>query len=401
MNNNLLIKLPTIYNAGGALSKKWFIEFYVRNPKTNKLERQRMFKGINSVHTLKGRIAAAEKMKQHWTDKLKAGWTPFIDQNIIYDDNLEYQTFIKNYRLTKSKNGTFRFFASKYIDSIKNEIEKTTVVTYRSKLRLFDAFLQNEYLNEVDVSAISQKIMAKFMGFIIEERKLSKSSVDNYRNLINNLFEFIRKERKQFPNPCVDLPGTKRVNDSAAEPIRESDIGLLKKEIFKKDPQLWLVICFEYYCFMRPRKEIRFLKIGDIDFDRGMIKIRYENAKTEERWVNIPSVFLKLMKEDYKLHTYDRDLYVFSKNGKPGKTIRNINDMTNRFVKFRDALKLPKMYKLYSWKHTGNIMAEKSGISLRELQEQNGHTTIATTEIYFRKMKANQNPNVVNKFPEI
>ena len=75
--------------------------------------------------------------------------------------------------------------------------------------------------------------------------------------------------------------------------------------------------------------------------------------------------------------------------------------MTTKFTKIRDDMGLSNMYKLYSWKHTGNIAAERAGISLRELQEQNGHTTVATTEIYFRKMKANQNPNIVNKFQEI
>ena len=79
----------------------------------------------------------------------------------------------------------------------------------------------------------------------------------------------------------------------------------------------------------------------------------------------------------------------------------SINIMTSRFVKIREDLGLSKMYKLYSWKHTGNIAAERAGISMRELQEQNGHTTIATTEIYFRKLKANQNPNLVKKFGEI
>lgn len=401
MKEEKLLVLPTIYDGGGDLKKPWYIEFTMKNPKTGKLERQRIKKGINSIHSLKGRRAAAEKMKLHWTEKLKAGWSPFNNEKNVYDDNLEYQTYIINYRKTKSKNGTFRFFASKYIDAIKNEVEKSTIVTYRSKLRLFDAWLQNEYMNDFDVSGISQAVLAKFMKFIIEERKLSKSSVDNYRNLLRNLFDYIRKERKTYPNPCKDLPGTKRINDTGAEPIDDSDVVKFKNEISEKDPQLWLAIGFIYYCFMRPRKEVRLLKIGDIDFDRGMIKIRYENAKTEERWVNIPGVFLKSIKETYGLNKYDKSLFVFGKDGKPGKTELSINIMTTKFVKFREDLGMPVMYKLYSWKHTGNIAAEKAGISMRELQEQNGHTTIATTEIYFRKMQANQNPNIVNKFPEL
>jgi len=120
MEREKLIKLPVIYDAGGDLLKKWFIEFYVKNPQTGRFERQRIAKGINKFHTLKARKAAAEEMRQYWTDKLKSGWTPFTDESVIYDDNLEYQTFIRKYRKIKTSNGTFRYYSSKYFGIIFN-----------------------------------------------------------------------------------------------------------------------------------------------------------------------------------------------------------------------------------------------------------------------------------------
>jgi len=68
---NELIRLPVIYNCGGRFSvkDKWFIEFYVRNPRSGKMERFRKAKGINKFHSLKERKAAAEKMKLYWTEK--------------------------------------------------------------------------------------------------------------------------------------------------------------------------------------------------------------------------------------------------------------------------------------------------------------------------------------------
>jgi integrase len=399
----ILIELPEIYDCGGKVSvnDKWLIIFKVRNPKTGKLERFRMAKGINKFHTYHERMQAAEKMKQLWSDKLKAGWTPFTDQNIIYDDNLQYQTLIKNYRKAVSKNGTFRFYASKYIDFRKNEIDPNTVITYRSKLRLFNAWLDGRQMGEADVSAITQEVLLEFMFFIIETRKLSKSSVDNYRIILEAVFNYVRKERKQFPNPCFDLPGTKRINDSAAYPIHESDIPILKRKILKTDPQLWLAICFEYYCFLRPREEIRFLKIGDIDFGRSRVVVKYENAKKGQRIVTIPTVFMNKIREVYKLQMYDRDYYVIGAGGEPGKKHLCINDLTDRFRKVRIALKMPSQYKLYSWKHTGNVRADDAGIPRNELQGQNGHTSMVTTEIYMKNKKGNTSKSIIENFPEI
>jgi len=403
MHKEIVVKLPKIYDAGGDVSKQWFIEFYIRNPRTDRLERQRMSKGINKYSTLKAKRKAAKKMCEYWEEKLKSGWTPYNDKSVIYDDNLEYQTLVKNYRKAKAQNGTLRYYASKYLDSIKENVESSTISTYRSKFRLFDAWLESKRINHVDVSAINQSIVAKFMDFIINDQKLSKVSVDNYRILLRSLFDFIRKEknRKHLANPCFELPGTKRVNDSAAYPIHEYDIPVFKDSISKEDPQLWLVICFEYYCFLRPRKEVRFLKISDIDFGRGIIHVREENAKTLSRWVTIPKAFMKLMRETYQLHIYPRNYYVIGKKGVPGTDHVSINNLSNRFVRFRKKLKMPEIYKLYSWKHTGNIRADNAGIPRQETQMQNGHTTLATTERYMRNRGVIDSPNIQNKFPEI
>jgi hypothetical protein len=74
----------------GDISNDWFIEFYFRNPKkTNKLERFRKMKGINKYYTLKERVAAAVKMNNYWTYKLRTGWSLFNDYTITYADNFK------------------------------------------------------------------------------------------------------------------------------------------------------------------------------------------------------------------------------------------------------------------------------------------------------------------------
>jgi len=402
---NKLIRLPVIYDCGGRFlsSDKWFIEFYVRDPRKPQKpwKRIKKYQGINKYHTLKEKKAAAEKMKQYWTDKLRAGWSPFTDQNIIYDDNLEFQTAIKSYRKATSKNGTFRFYASKYIDWKKRELASGSLSTYRSRLRIFDGWLQGKELNDADISCITNQIIIDFSFHIITDLNRSKTTVQNYQNLLKEVFDFVRKERRQFPNPCFELPGTKFVSDSAAYPIQEFDIPVFKTAIKQKDPQLWMACQFVYYCFIRPRKELRFLKIGDIDFGRCTIKISEENAKTTQRTVSIPEVFMKEILQTYRLHECQRDWYVIGKKGKPGPDHVSYNNMGNRFTAFRKALKMPDNYVMYSWKHTGNIRAADNGIPLRDLQGQNGHTTIQTTEIYMKNKRGARSEQIINCFPQI
>ena len=75
-NKNEIIRLPEIQNLDGNLSKQWYVEFYVRSPYSNKMERFRKFQGINIFKMFNERSEAAEKMKQYWLDKLRSGWLP-------------------------------------------------------------------------------------------------------------------------------------------------------------------------------------------------------------------------------------------------------------------------------------------------------------------------------------
>lgn len=401
---NALIRLPQVFDCGGRFSStdKWFIEFYVRNPKNGKMVRFKKYKGINKFHSLKERQAAAEKMRKYWTDKLRAGWTPFNDPNIIYDDNLEFQTAITKYRKMKASNGTFRFYASKYIDFKSGELEPASLSTYRSRLRIFDGWLEGQGLNTADISCIDNKILIDFSWHIINNVELSRSTVLNYQNLLKEVFEHVRKDRKQLQNPCFDLPMTRRVCDSPAMPIQDMDRIVFKEAISANDPQLWMACQFIYYCFIRPRKELRYLKIGDIDFGRGVIRIRPENAKTDKsRVVTIPNVFLKELRHTYKLHEFNRNYFVIGKGGQPGPGSVSYNNMSNRWVAFRRRLGMPEEYKMYSWKHTGNGRADIAGIPRPHLSGQNGHTTYQMTEVYLKNINGVVSPFIKESFPEI
>ena len=105
MKREKIVRLPVIRDAGGDVTKNWFIEFYCRNPKNGKLERQKIYKGINKLHTAAERMRAAQVLCDQYTDKIRNGWSPYVDDLVIYDDNLQFQTHIKQYRRAKSKNG--------------------------------------------------------------------------------------------------------------------------------------------------------------------------------------------------------------------------------------------------------------------------------------------------------
>ena len=405
MRRKKIAILPEINNCSGDLSKKWFIYFSYRDPRNDKMKRFKVYEGLHKIKDFESRTEAAEKLKVDYSIRLKNGWNPFLDdEKAIYEDQLQYNYAARIYGKMRADNKTVRYYASQLLKRKESgkEIEGETISTYRSSLRTFDHWLDKNGMAADDISVINNQIILQFFDFLINTEKLSSQTIKRYRQLLSALFEFARKERAIMENPVYNIPVCKRINDKSPRPISEFDIMLLKETIRKEDPQLWLAICFEYYCFLRPGKELRFLRVKDIDFARGIIDVDAVRAKTNmERFPTIPFIFLRELREIYQLHKEPKDFYVLGKGGKPGPAHLGKNNLRFRFRDFREKLNMPENYKFYSWKHTGNGRASDAGISIKELQTQNGHTSIKTTEIYMRHKIGQISKEIRDNFPEL
>lgn len=399
-----LVRLPHLNFSGGDVSKQWYVEYSIRNPKNDKMERFRIYEGLSDPDPDK-RAVLAEKIIDEYTEKLRNGWTPFsADERYIYKDELVYKEAAKVYGKIRQANATVRLYSSEWLKSLSGKINPTgTMPTYKGKLRLFCTWLESKGYGDDDVTAITNDIIRKFFDYIIDELEYSGNTVRKYHHIIQNLFQTLVDSGKIKENPVYRIRQCTRINDEAPRPIMDMDIAEFRELIKKNDPQLWLALEFEYYCFLRPGKEVRLLQIRQIDFARGTIRIDRSRSKTKrEKIVTIPFVFLKELREVWQLHTYPRDLFVFSKGGLPGEKPLYKNDLRYRFNKFRTKLNMPQEYKLYSWKHTGNARADDCPeISIRDMQEQNGHSTTAMTETYIRNKFGTVNRAIQNNFPSI
>lgn len=60
-----------------------------------------------------------------------------------------------------------------------------------------------------------------------------------------------------------------------------------------------------------------------------------------------------------------------------------------------------RIYKLFSWRHTGVVWAWKAGIDLVQLQMQLGHTEITTTMEYLKNLGLQDLAKLKANFPAI
>lgn len=121
-----------------------------------------------------------------------------------------------------------------------------------------------------------------------------------------------------------------------------------------------------------------------------------KNGKTE--FVAIPEAF----KVDLEfIRDLDPNQLIFESKVNPGKMI-GVNTMTTRHLNIlKDLNYTPGVYSLYSWKHTGAVMAVKNKVSLKHLQIQLRHHSLDQVDQYLRQLGVNDLNDLVNKFPEI
>jgi integrase len=402
MRNKIAI-LPQLNDANGDIKKRWYIFFSYRNPLTNKMTRFRVYDGFGQLYTKKARYEHADAMIKEYSERIESGWNPFeIDRKkAVYEDNLRYSTTARIFKESRSGNHTFNYYSNLFLPEVKGMADKT-YKNYVSKYRTFDAWMTNKNLNGNDISAITPEIMRTFFLYLINDEKLARITIMKYRHMLDRLFTWCVKHKYIKVSPMQDLPDTTRENDQAPRPINEDDIDKLVKAIREQDPQLWLTVQLEYYCFLRPGLEIRLSRVGWFDLARGVISVPKEVVKTDaNKVVIIPKQFREYLLEEWKLHLYPSYYYLIGQNGMPGTKPVGSNNLRNRFNVIRDKLKLPHTYKLYSWKHTGNARAADAGIPAYHRQMQNGHASMRSLEEYLKNKIGWKSKEIQENFPSL
>ncbi|MDD4847302.1 MAG: tyrosine-type recombinase/integrase [Bacteroidales bacterium] len=391
---------PIIKNFDGDLSKKWHIYYSVFDKVSDKMKYIRDYADLHKIKTVEGRMEAAKKKRNEIEKKLKSGWSP------INYTSCSNRLLYRSERILTSRMvdcDTFSGVASHWIDHIQEKLSNETIRTYESKLRLFGLWLREKGRENDPIISIDNDFILEFFDYIINEKELSGNSVRKYKDALYNVWEFARKLGYIYVNAINAIPECSRINDKTAYPLTVSETKMLFNEI-NGDMTLELACKFEFYCFLRPGKEIRLMQISWIDFERGIINVPMDVVKNtnpknrKSKHPTIPDVFLNELKYKWNLRSYPPNFYVLGNHGTPGTTPYGKNTLKIRFQKIRKKLGFPENIKLYSLKHTGNAVLADAGVSLYAIKEQNGHNSIATTERYLKNKVVTVNNAIKRAF---
>ncbi|MEG1556504.1 MAG: site-specific integrase, partial [Bacteroidales bacterium] len=360
MGQKKIYSTPKLFDAESDPTKDWYVYYSYRNPFTGRMKRFRVKKGLDKHTLISDRIRNAKRIIKELTDDLDSGFNPFNNyvqpvncyaSSLVHSEE-NWENCLNDFVLLKKSEG----------------LEEDSLKAYNSKIKKFCSYLIEKDIYKNHVSLFTYEKATQFMFWLQENGCKAKKTLREYRYFLSRSSDYLRKRRLITENVFDLLPSYKGV---PTKPTLFSD-GQLKKikaYCLENDRQLWTICQFVLYCFFRPNKEVRLMRVGQIDWINGLLWSNETTSKNDKKQaVVIPQHFLEwLTKEGYQLANPDD--YMFTITGKPGEVPIGKNYIQKHFKKIRKTYAINTY--LYALKHTGNRKLKDMNIDLLDIMKQN------------------------------
>ena len=265
-----------------------------------------------------------------------------------------------------------------YIIYLRNirRYSPNTIKSYKTDLSDFVAYC-NEH-NKMDVSLINERFVKSYLMHL-SERDLEKISIVRKLSSLRGLFRFAFKEDLIQNNPTSQVRNPRTSKKLPEITSAENILKTFKLADEMDGNPLLIKVLFEllYGCSLRV-SEVCNLRAGDVDLDKGLLRVLGKGSKT--RIVPIGELSKKNLAEylsSFPAKNYSEP-FVRSKTGKKLYE-KYVYRIVNKYLsKVTDISKKSP----HILRHSSATHMLDRGADLRAVKEILGHENLKTTQIY-------------------
>ena len=342
-------------------NKEVYVCYYVLDPTNDRLKRVRI--RCNRIKNRREQLKYAVLLCSEINRKLYNGWNPLTGED----------TAAKR-RVSIVEAATI------YVRQKEKELCRDSVRSYRSKLSFFTKWC--------DKAGISDWLCGRFTAShaakILEEYSGGGRSTYAFNSMLQflkSLFRSFVSDGLASHNPFAAFKGKRRETKRRVT-IPKRDRKRILNYFHKRGMTEYVAmirLCFKY--LVRP-KEILMLRICDINFDTGLLRIPPEVSKNHtERTIALGYDVMRYLKDLQKLDCTS-DAYIFSTDFKPGVRLYTTKNLFAVWQRMREELSMPDSYHFYSLKDTGITEMLESGMPSKFVKDLAGHHSLTMTERY-------------------
>lgn len=345
------------------------IEYYVYNPVTMKMERQRI-RLEKLSHQFKNRSQYKQMVMQlmmNLTGKLAGGWTPYGEnQNVA-----EYTPINKAIEA--------------YIADKSRDLRKASMVSYISVAKIFVEWLTTQNIHEMASHLLNQRTCQRFMDELRDRPKFNNNTYNTYLKKYRACFAWMVDRGYCKENPFEKIKTLKKqekIRQLIPVDARETVINHVRTS---KHPNYEIVMHLIFTSLIRP-SEIERLQVRDVDLKNKCIHIPANKAKThKDRDAALSdtciAMLIPLLSKPGILPTW----YLINSNYECGPEPCYHGMFKKHWMKIRKDCGLPDEMQLYSLKDSGITEMLEAGVSINQVKEAAGHADISTTNKYIGK----------------
>lgn len=269
---------------------------------------------------------------------------------------------------------------------VSKEVEEgcapSTIKAYRYDLEKFINLVE-------DVELESPFLRQKIRLFLkkLKDLDYSKKGISRKIASLRSFFKFLTLNEFITKNPMATIKSPKiKLEESLPKFLDVSDIEVIfnklnDRRLFnsRKSLRYYLTVRLLYSTMARV-SELCDIKIRDIDFKNGYIKLKGKGGK--ERIVPVDQKTLELFKEQLRNRiSYSSEDYLMV-NTRNKKLNPRVVQADIKAIKEKCGFPDSKIITPHIFRHTGATHLRRSGMDISELQDILGHSSPNTTRIY-------------------
>lgn len=276
---------------------------------------------------------------------------------------------------------TFGSWIPRYISSLQTKnYSANTVEAYERVLKLFARYEMYLKENDGELPAATADFEDKTLGADIDvtsldivdfftlirnERHLSASSIHQYDSALSSFYQYLIKQDVLSANPMdkIDRP---KIKDRELKYLRHQQVMEFISSL--KNPRDSLLVRTIYATGMRV-SEVCGMKIEHIDYNEETIRVRGKGGKIRVVFCDFDTLNM------IRKHVGERKTgFVFEGRGGAALSPRTVQHVFNLYA--------PEGITPHKIRHSYASELYRRSHNIRVVQENLGHTSIKTTEIY-------------------
>jgi len=366
--------IPKIYDAGGDLSRQWYVHYSFQHPETGTKQRFRVAIS-RALKTKSDRHEQGAEIKADLKTKLLRGFNPFFSDDKRKTNCIDALDYVKRYK--------------------RATLGKRSGSTYGSAIGKFQAFLATIKYDNKPIEVIGRRVAELYADHMIMDEQIGNRTINNRIGFLRTVFNLLIKKEYIEVNPFVFVDYLP-CREPEITAFTRKELQLISEHLPAYHYQLYVISQLIFYCFLRPQELVR-LQFKDVLWEHRIITIPGEKSKNGKSQVIVMPDKLIENLEGWKLN-WPADYYLFAHGHelRPGQRETASTRIAEVWRVFANKYGIKK--NIYDMKHTGNGMAVDAGLNIRDIQLQNRHHSLEQTQQYLDKFRRKASSGFIEGF---